>query len=97
LERDSIRDIGKYNELVVKKSPKVQHQQTVTSFIICPQEPLDIGTVEFWKTKEAGESYDLAYWATKNELDRFNFSPDYTEVWMTLYKSDGEISYKKFE
>lgn len=69
----------------------------VTSFIICPKEPLDIGTVEFWKTKQAGKAYDLAYWATKEEPEKFDFSPDYTEIWMTLYNNTGQISYKEFK
>lgn len=97
LERDSIKNIGKYNELAAKQSSQVQHHHTVTPFIICPQEPLDIGTVEFWKTEEAGKAYDLAYWATKEELERFDFSPNYTDIWMALYSRNGEISYKKFD
>ncbi len=97
LERDSMKDMMLYNELLAKGSKIAKHKNKTTAFIVCPRPPLEIGTTEFWKTKEAGKAFDLAYCATKEELQKFDFSPDFNETWMTLYDKDGKVSYKKYE
>jgi predicted acylesterase/phospholipase RssA len=44
----------------------------VSVFAICPDQPLAVGTGEFWKTGSMGEAFDLMYAETKYELnDRF--------------------------
>lgn len=42
----------------------------VSVFAICPEQPLKIGTAEFWKPDEAGEAFDLMYSVTKLELQQ---------------------------
>ena len=97
LEDDAMKDMIMYNELLSMGSRKIENKYKTTAFIICPNPPLEIGTIEFWKTKEAGKAYDLAYCATKEELQKYDFSPNYNETWMTLYDKDGNISYKKYD
>lgn len=96
LEADALKDMTLYNDLVIKGSDRVKHKNKTTAFIICPKPPLEINTAEFWKTKASQKAFDLAYCATKEEIEKFDFSPDYNEPWMTLYDRDGNISYKKY-
>ncbi|MFQ5750797.1 MAG: patatin-like phospholipase family protein [bacterium] len=93
LERDSMKLTRLYNEKARLKNPKTP--ALVSVFAICPNQPLGIGTAEFWKTKEAGEAFDLMYSATKNELQE-NFleatNPDWLR--MALVSPLGEITYR---
>ncbi|MFQ5770198.1 MAG: patatin-like phospholipase family protein, partial [bacterium] len=93
LERDSMKLTRLYNEKARLKNPKTP--DLVSVFAICPNQPLGIGTAEFWKTKEAGEAFDLMYSATKNELQE-NFleatNPDWLR--MALVSPLGEITYR---
>lgn len=47
--------------------------EPVSVFAICPQQPLEIGTAEFWKPEEAGQAFDLMYSVTKSELEESFF------------------------
>jgi len=63
-------------------------------FSICPQEPLDINTTEFWKPTEAGRAFDLMYAQTKAELED-KFEEDTNPEWikMVLVSPLGERTY----
>ncbi|NIO08940.1 MAG: hypothetical protein GTO40_13365, partial [Deltaproteobacteria bacterium] len=51
LERDALRDISLYNSIILADSnAKAKHTdihvKPVTTFCICPEPPLDVGTFE---------------------------------------------------
>ncbi len=99
LERGAIRDISLYNEVILagRNVGRDIHIKPVTTFCICPDRPLDVGTFEFWKTRSAGQAaYSLMYEATRAELARFDFSLENRQVWMARVNSDGEIGYTDF-
>lgn len=99
LERAAMRDISLYNELIQagRNRDLDIHIKLVTTFCICPQPPLDVGTFAFWKTRTAGaDAFELMYEATRAELERFDFSLDNTDVWMSRVAADGSISYTDF-
>ena len=99
LERAAMRDISLYNELIhAGRNRELDiHIKPVTTFCICPQPPLDVGTFAFWKTRTAGQNaFELMYQATREELQRFEFSPENTDVWMSRVAADGSISYTDF-
>lgn len=100
LERDAIRDIGLYNEVIhageVAEYENL-HVKPVTTFCICPEPPLEVGTYEFWKMRRAAaEAYQLMYEATRDELRRFDFSTDNRSVWMARVRADGAVTYTDF-
>ncbi len=102
LERDSLKDISLYNQLIeaqhagYKKLTEV-HKYATTTFCICPAPPLKVGTFGFTSLKRHGqESYDLMYEVTRNELEKFNFSPGNREVWMAKVGSNGTVCYEDF-
>ena len=66
----------------------------VSVFAICPAQPLDVNTGEFWKTTEAGHAFEVMYAATKYELTE-KFEEDTNPNWirMTLVNPQGERSY----
>lgn len=75
-------------EQMARRARKRDHAP-VHIFAICPKpEPkikrLKINTIEFWKTKEAGEAFHFMYAATKNELKMFGKIVNHREVLMTL-------------
>lgn len=109
IERAALTDLRLYNgyNLLLKQAKNAgiagtdtpalsAHFHTVTPFIICPKQPLVIGTTEFWKSTEADEAYCMMYEATKQELTQFNFDPEYVDVWMTLVDQNGNVSYQAF-
>ena len=99
LERDAIKGIGLYNDLIATGQPnnRNMHSKGVTTFCICPKPPLDVNTFEFWKTRSRGPAaHSLMYEATKQLLDRFDFSITNDEVWMAQVNRNGEVSYKDF-
>lgn len=99
LERNALRDIALYNTLIGGKQNvnRQMHIKPVTTFCICPEPPLEVGTFAFWKTQALGPAaYALMYEATRAELARFDFSVGNHEVWMATVGSQGEIGYKDF-
>jgi len=52
------------------KFSRTQIPELASIFAICPEQPLKIGTTEFWKPDEAGEAFDLMYSITKLELQQ---------------------------
>ena len=66
----------------------------VSVFAICPDQPLAIGTAELWKSREAGEAFDLMYSATKFELaQHFEELADPNWIRMVLVRPQGERVY----
>ncbi len=66
----------------------------VSIFAICPQSPLAIDTIEFWKTRQAGEAFGHMYAATKYELqDKFEEITDPSRIRLVLVSPEGERSY----
>jgi predicted acylesterase/phospholipase RssA len=65
----------------------------VQIFAICPDEPLDIDTIEFWKTQEAGRAYRLMREHTRYELEKFDFDAPPNWIRVSLVSPRGEITY----
>ncbi|HWS89303.1 MAG TPA: patatin-like phospholipase family protein [Pyrinomonadaceae bacterium] len=63
LERQSAEDISPLQRALRRKHKPVQ------VFSVCPAPKLKIDTAQFWKTREAGEAFDLMYEATKLGLE----------------------------
>jgi len=94
LERESMKLTYLYNDLARLRNPN--QPDLVSVFTICPQQPLAINTSEFWKTKEAGQAFDLMYVATKYEIqDGFLSATDPYALRMALVSPLGEISYRE--
>lgn len=108
LEMNSMKLARVYNELgwawnqvqnipdaAVKIAQLRKEHKLVSVFAICPEQPLAIGTAEFWKTRQAGEAFDLMYAETKAELtDRFEDHTDPNWIRMTLVDPQGERSWR---
>lgn len=71
----------------------VRKHQPIQVFSICPAPELAINTIEFWKTREAGQSFRLMYEATILELNRFNFRDPPPQVRMAMVSPFGEVTY----
>lgn len=65
----------------------------VQIFAVCPDAPLAIDTMEFWKTKAAGRAYRLMREHTRWELERFDFDAAPNWIRMALVGPGGEIHY----
>lgn len=62
-------------------------------FSICPAPKLKINTAQFWKTREAGEAFELMYDATKRELElKFEWvlKQNYVTMWKISDTGDAE-------
>jgi hypothetical protein len=73
---------------------RAREHNPVSVFAICPNQPLQIGTAELWKNREAGDAFDLMYAETKNELTQ-NFEDLTDPNWlrMALISPEGERVY----
>lgn len=60
-----------------------REHEPVSVFSIVPEAPLAVGTADFWKSRAAGEAFDLLYAATRNEL-RENFEEDTDPGWIRM-------------
>lgn len=71
-----------------------RRHKPISVFAICPEQPLAIGTAEFWKPDDAGRGFELMYAATKYELEE-RFEEDTNPNWirMTLVSPQGERTY----
>lgn len=65
----------------------------VQIFAVCPDEPLVIDTIEFWKTEQAGRAYRLMREFTRYELEKFDFDAAPNWIRMALVNPQGEITY----
>jgi predicted acylesterase/phospholipase RssA len=65
----------------------------VQVFAVCPDEPLGIDTLEFWKTREAGRAFRLMREHTRYELDRFDFAAEPNWIRVALVGPSGEVRY----
>lgn len=65
----------------------------VQIFAICPDEPLGIDTLEFWKTREAGRAFRLMREHTRYELERFDFEAEPNWIRVALVGPSGEVRY----
>jgi hypothetical protein len=100
LEHNSIKLARLYNDKIRRENIINAHQNDpdkypqkplLSVFAICPDQPLAIGTAEFWKPKEAGEAFDLMYSATRKALnDKFMELTDPNDLKMTLVGPTGE-------
>jgi len=78
----------------LKARALLRRHRPISVFAICPQQPLAIGTAEFWKPQEAGQAFDLMYAVTKYELaERFEEDVNPNWVRMTLVNPVGERTY----
>jgi len=78
----------------LKARALLRRHRPISVFAICPQQPLGIGTAEFWKPQEAGQAFDLMYAVTKYELtERFEEDVNPNWVRMTLVNPVGERTY----
>ncbi len=68
------------------------HRQ-VQIFAVCPDEPLAIDTIEFWKTREAGRAYRLMREYTAYELAKFDFDAEPNWIRVALVNAQGETHY----
>lgn len=67
----------------------------VQIFAVCPDEPLGIDTMEFWKTEAAARAYRLMREHTRWELERFDFEAEPNWIRMALVGPAGEIRYQE--
>jgi predicted acylesterase/phospholipase RssA len=65
----------------------------VQIFAICPDEPLEIDTIEFWKTREAEHAYRLMREHAGYELAKFDFDAPPNWIRVALVNPQGEIRY----
>lgn len=102
LEHDALNQISIYNRVIraapmPAAQPHAIHTKTVTTFCICPDHPLAVDTVQFWKLPaNAAACEELMYQATRKQLAMFDFSPNNQEVWMAKVSPSGGISYADF-
>ncbi|MDX1660190.1 MAG: patatin-like phospholipase family protein [Gemmatimonadota bacterium] len=65
----------------------------VQVFAVCPDEPLFVDTVEFWKTDEAARAYRLMREYTRYELEAFDFDAPPGWIRVALVGPEGEVRY----
>lgn len=65
----------------------------VQIFAVCPDEPLLLDTVEFWKTEEAGRAFRTMREHTRYELDKFDFHAPPNWIRVALIGTRGEVRY----
>lgn len=65
----------------------------VQIFAVCPDEPMSIDTIEFWKTEEAGRAFRLMREYTGYELEKFDFDAPPNWIRVSLVGPQGEVRY----
>lgn len=65
----------------------------VQVFAVCPDEPLLLDTIEFWKTEAAGRAFRLMREYTRYELDSFDFDAPPNWIRISLVGPLGEVRY----
>ncbi len=88
LERDALRDVSLYNELIALGAPRTRsdiHIKPVTSFVLAPAPEMEIGTFDFWKLRRLGAgALERMRDATAEVLRTFDFDPADRSVRMTV-------------
>jgi len=102
LEHNSIKLARLYNDKIRLRNESFEKDNTsgnskkeplLSVFAICPEQPLAIGTAEFWKPEEAGTAFDLMYSATRTALnDSFLDLSDPNYLRMTLVGPQGQTT-----
>jgi predicted acylesterase/phospholipase RssA len=102
LEHNSIKLARLYNDKIRLRNQTSQQDNTsgntekkplLSVFAICPEQPLAIGTSEFWKPEEAGSAFDLMHSATRTALnDSFLDLSDSNALRMTLVGPQGQTT-----
>ena len=102
LEHNSIKLARLYNDKIRLRNQNSRQDNTsgnrekkplLSVFAICPDQPLAIGTAEFWKPEEAGTAFDLMYSATRTALnDSFLDLSDPNDLRMTLVGPQGQTT-----
>lgn len=59
---------------------------------VAPQRPLLIGTAEFWKTKEAGQAFDLMYRETYRLLEKYEFGKTQEKLLLHVVDKKGNVT-----
>ena len=77
---------------LVERAARRVHRP-VQIFAICPDQPLEIDTIEFWKTREAGHAYRLMREHAGYELAKFDFDAPPNWIRVALVNPQGEIRY----
>jgi predicted acylesterase/phospholipase RssA len=70
-----------------------RRHRPVRIFAICPAPKLAVGTIDFWKTRDAGLAFDLMYSATGRELAKFDFQKPSEWLQMALVSPVGEVTH----
>jgi hypothetical protein len=78
------------NSKSIRKLINRKHER-VQVFAICPSDKLEIGTNEFWKTREAGRAFRRMYRITREELEYFDFRADPDRISIIHVSPFGEI------
>lgn len=65
----------------------------VQIFAVCPDAPLLLDTMEFWKTDAAGRAFRLMREYTRYELDEFDFTAPPNWIRVALVGPEGEVRY----
>lgn len=100
LERTALRDISLYNRLIEAGGPEPGftgagdclgelHLKPVTTFCVAPGPSMEIGTFGFPEVPDGGgRAFDRMFRATREELERFDFSPGNRDVRMRVVPAD---------
>ncbi|HUP19922.1 MAG TPA: patatin-like phospholipase family protein [Gemmatimonadota bacterium] len=65
----------------------------VQIFAVCPDEPLLLDTLEFWKTDAAGRAFRTMREYTLYELEKFDFTAPPNWIRVALVGPEGEVRY----
>ena len=87
---EAMRDASKQS---IEDRARQRVHQPVQIFAVCPDEPLEIDTIEFWKTREAGRAYRLMREYTAYELAKFDFDAAPNWIRVALVNPQGEVHY----
>jgi predicted acylesterase/phospholipase RssA len=109
IERNAFKMAYLYNELAAlrnaapptaaSRSPLVaralaRQHRSLGIFSICPDQPLEIGTAEFWKPTEARAAFERMYVATRKELQQnFAAATDPTWIRVAVVAPNGGVRY----
>ena len=81
LEHSALRQISLYNEIIAAGAAQSHrhvnvHSRNVTTFCICPDQPLTVDTTSFWRLgAHGGECEEMMYEATKAEAPQVSLFP----------------------
>jgi len=78
--------------------PQPIQTREVTTFCICPDQPLDVETAAFWNLRRyAAQCEERMYEVTLSQLTKFDFSTTNHEVWMAkVPPRKADVTYTDF-